>query len=184
MVILPSASRHVRVMETNRVPKYDPSANETGCCPRFDPEPWRDQALHFEAKAFVKAKTLALFHVPLNMGGVFAKTFEAITNAHADSEEFVVLSRDPTPFTGEHLFAVTRPVPGQQNVTLSGDFLTHVFEGPFADAPKWCKEMEAVVAAKGKRIAELWFYYTTCPKCAKHYGKNYVVGVAKVATAQ
>jgi hypothetical protein len=26
----------------------------------------------------------------------------------------------------------------------------------------------------------LYFFYMTCPKCAKHYGKNYVVAVAKV----
>jgi hypothetical protein len=24
-------------------------------------------------------------------------------------------------------------------------------------------------------------FYATCPKCARHYGKNYVVGVAKVS---
>jgi hypothetical protein len=26
----------------------------------------------------------------------------------------------------------------------------------------------------------MYFFYTTCPRCAKHYGKNYVVGVAQV----
>jgi hypothetical protein len=29
------------------------------------------------------------------------------------------------------------------------------------------------------QIGNLYFY-TTCPKSAKYYGKNYVVGVAKV----
>jgi len=28
-----------------------------------------------------------------------------------------------------------------------------------------------------------FFYYTTCPKCAKHYGKNYVVAFAEVQEA-
>jgi len=27
---------------------------------------------------------------------------------------------------------------------------------------------------------EGYFYYTTCPKCAKKYGKNYVVLLAQV----
>jgi hypothetical protein len=65
-------------------------------------------------------------------------------------------------------------------VYLSGDFLTKVFEGPFANARQWCAEMEDEVKAKGKRLDTMYFFYTTCPKCAKHYGKNYVVGVAKV----
>ena len=35
---------------------------------------------------------------------------------------------------------------------------------------------------KGKHLDldTTYFFYTTCPRCAKHYGKNYVVGVAKV----
>ena len=33
---------------------------------------------------------------------------------------------------------------------------------------------------KGKVAKQLLFYYTTCPKCAKAYGKNYVVLFAQV----
>ncbi|MGE5758418.1 MAG: hydrolase [Sideroxydans sp.] len=29
-------------------------------------------------------------------------------------------------------------------------------------------------------MRKLYFYYTTCPKCAKKYGKNYVVILAEV----
>jgi hypothetical protein len=169
-------------MDTNHVPKYDMSRNETDCCPRFDPAPWEDQELHFKDKLFVRANTLSLFHVPLNMGSVFAKTFDAIKRAHAEDEEFVVLSHDPSVWRGEHLFSVKGEVPGADNVRLSGDFLTHVFEGPYSEAANWVKEMQALVARKGKTLAELYFYYTTCPKCSKHYGKNYVVGVAQVSS--
>jgi hypothetical protein len=169
------------VVKTNHVPKYDPAHNETACCPRFDPKPWENQEFHFEDKPFVRVHTLSLFHVPLNMGSVFTKTFEAIKRAHANDDEFVVLSHDESAWSGEHLFAVKGEVPGVENVKLSGDFLTHVFEGPFSDTPKWCKEMAAFVAGKGKRLETLYFYYTTCPRCAKHYGKNYVVGIAQVA---
>ncbi len=68
-------------MQTNELPPFDPTQNETNCCPRFRPEPWDNQELHFDRKPFVRAST---------------------------------------------------------------------------------------------------FFYTTCPRCAKHYGKNSVVGVAKV----
>ncbi len=40
--------------------------------------------------------------------------------------------------------------------------------------------MERYVHEKGKQLDTIYFFYTTCPRCAKHYGKNYVVGVAKV----
>ena len=35
--------------------------------------------------------------------------------------------------------------------------------------------MTEYVQAKGKTMKKLYFSYTTCPKCAKVYGKNYVV---------
>jgi hypothetical protein len=63
---------------------------------------------------------------------------------------------------------------------ISGTFLTKVFEGPFRDAPRWIANMKRYVAAKNRTLERLYFGYTTCPKCAKAYGKNYVVMFAKV----
>jgi hypothetical protein len=40
--------------------------------------------------------------------------------------------------------------------------------------------MKEYVASKKKAMAKLYFFYTTCPKCAQAYGKNYVVLLAKV----
>ncbi len=64
---------------------------------------------------------------------------------------------------------------------LSGTFLTRVFEGPFRNAGRWAKDMEAFVLEKGRKLKKLYFGYTTCPKCSEAYGKNYVVLFAKVA---
>ena len=168
-------------MKTNALPHYDTSDNPTHCCPRFNPEGWDEQELHFEDKLFLKAKTKSLFHIPLNMGSVFPKTFEAIEKEHAaDMEQFIVLSRDPSPWRSEHLFAINKKVPGEEMVQLTGDYLTKVFEGPYKNAPKWEKEMEAFVESKGKHVKQTYFFYTTCPKCAKAYGKNYMVAVAEL----
>ena len=165
---------------TNAVPAYDQTDNPTNCCPRFTPEPWDGQELHFENKLFVKASTVSLFHVPLNMGSMFARTWTAIKDAHAENGGFLVLSHDDSAWHGEHLFAVSKPVAGAEMVSLSGDFLTKVFEGPYANARTWCDEMRREVEQRGRMLDTLYFFYTTCPKCAKHYGKNYVVGIAKV----
>jgi hypothetical protein len=167
-------------MQTNQIPAYDPTDNETNCCPRFHPGPWDNQTLHFDEKPFVKASTISLFHVPLNMGSVFTRTWDAIKKAHADNGEFLVLSHDDSAWHAEHYFAVQKDVPGAEMLRLTGDFLTKVFEGPYSDARTWCDAMERYVQSKGKRLETMYFFYTTCPKCAKHYGKNYVVGIAKV----
>lgn len=170
-------------METNHLPKYDRNNSETACCPRFDPSTWEGQELHFKDKPFVRAKTMSLLHIPLNMSGMFASTIKAIADAKAQDDEFAVLSHDVSPWRGEHLFAVTKDVPGADNIRLSGDFIAHVFEGPYGETANWCKEMETFAASKGKHVDAQYYFYTTCPKCAKHYGKNYVVGVAQVSPA-
>lgn len=169
-------------MEQNTLPTYDTSDNPTGCCPRFKPEGWDEQKLYFEHKPFVKVTTRSFFHIPVNMGRVFTDTFKQLEEAGAvDMNQFIILSRDLSPWKTEHYFAVTREVPGMETVYFNGEYLTRVFEGPYKEAPKWYEEMKKYIQGMGKSPAEIYFFYTTCPKCAKYYGKNYVVGVGKAA---
>jgi hypothetical protein len=86
--------------------------------------------------------------MPLNMGKTFARTWAAISEAHAGNGGFLVLSHDDSTWHAEHLFAVGKDVPGAKMVRLSGEFLTKVFEGPFSNSRAWCAEMEAFVKDK------------------------------------
>lgn len=168
-------------MEVNKLPKLNVENNETGCCPRFSPAPWNEKEFVFDDKLFLKASTINFFHTPLNMSSMMKRTWGIITKAGADSEEeFALLSHDPSPWRGEHYFTITKEVPDGENVKLSGEFLTKVFEGPYKEAGKWVKEMEKYIQSKGEKINKLYFYYTTCPKCARDYDENYVVGFAHI----
>lgn len=169
-------------METNALPEYDMSDNPTNCCPRFKAEGWDNQELHFKDKLFVKAKNRSFLHIPLNMGSVFTKTSAAIEKANAnDDRHFIVLSHDPSAWTGEHYFSVNKNVPGQEMIHMTGDYVTKVFEGPYKNATKWQKEMQQLAKDKGQRVKKTYFFYTTCPKCAKLYNENYVVAVSEIA---
>jgi len=81
---------------------------------------------------------------------------------------------------GDIYIAVTKPVPGAETVKISGTLLTRVFEGGYSNTGKWVREMAASVKDKGKEMKKLYFFYTTCPKCAKAYGKNYTVLLAEI----
>lgn len=168
-------------MQTNALPRTDESVNTTGCCPRFNPEGWDSQELHLRGKPFLRATTRSAMHLPLDMGRVFGRVRGRIDAAGArDPADWIVLSRDLSPWTAEHLFAVAAPVEGEEATTLSGDFVTKVFEGPYSRMGQWQREMQDLVRARGAEPGAVWFYYTTCPRCAKAYGENYVVGVAEV----
>jgi hypothetical protein len=50
-----------------------------------------------------------------------------------------------------------------------------VYEGPFSDTGKWCQEFSQYAQREWVTTDKLYLWYTTCPKCAKKRGKNYVV---------
>jgi len=148
------------------------------CCPRFDPKPWDETTLTWQGKRFVKDRVISLFHIPLNYGAVMTRNIAAIEAANASAENRVVLTDENSLWGADVYLEVTKDVPGASMATISGTFLSKVFEGPYRNMHTWIEAMRAFVQGKGKGLQKLYFFYTTCPKCAKKYGKNYVVILA------
>lgn len=158
----------------------DPSIVPTGCCEPFDPEPWQDKEIVWHDKLFVKDHIISFLHMPLNFGAKVVKNMKLIQKANAEAPHQLMLTDENSLWGADIYIDVANNVPGAQMAHLSGTFLTKVFEGPYRDAGKWAKEMMAYVQHKGRHLKKLYFSYTTCPKCAKAYGKNYVVLFAQV----
>lgn len=153
--------------------------SETGCCPRFDPGPWEDKEITFQEKLFVKDHVRSFLHIPLNFGHVMVRNMKLMEAAGVEPEH-LVLSDERSLWGSDIYIAVDKDVPGAEMTHLSGTFLTRVFEGPYKEVRQWIGQMKDYVASKDKSLQKLYFFYTTCPKCAKHYGKNYVVLLAQV----
>ena len=152
----------------------------TGCCEPFNPEPWQDKEIAWSHKIFVKDHVTSFLHIPLNMGKKITKNLTLIEKANAKAPHQLMLTDEKSLWGADIYIDVGKVVPGAQMTTISGTFLTKVFEGPYQNAGKWAQEMKTYVENKGKKINKLYFSYTTCPKCAKAYGKNYVVLFAQV----
>jgi hypothetical protein len=157
---------------------------DTQCCPKFDPEPWQEKELIWRDKPFIRETVLQFMHIPLpgTFGKAVGRMWKKIEDAQAkpDMNDFIMLAAESSPWKGEIYITTTKEVPNAKNVKLSGTYLTKVFDGPYNDVPKWVKEMTPYIAEKGKSVRKYYFYYTTCPKCAKKYGHNYVVTFAEV----
>jgi hypothetical protein len=154
--------------------------SETGCCPRFDPVPWDAKEISLKDKLFLKDHVRSILHIPLNFDKVMMKDMELIKEAGALSPEPLLLSDENSLWGSDVYIAVSKEIPGAQMEKISGTFLTKVFEGPYKNAGKWAKEMKEYVSSKGKDLKKMYFFYTTCPKCAEFYGKNYTVVLAQV----
>jgi hypothetical protein len=159
-------------------------AKSEACCPRFDPDPWEGKTHDWNDKLFIRDTVRQIFHRPLpsSMQKTIGRMWRMAKDSHADPkiEDFLLLAYDPSPWKSELYMTVTKDVPGIENVRLSGTYITRVFDGPYNSPPKWVKEMESFLASKGKSAEKFFFYFTTCPKCAKIFGHNYAVVFAQV----
>jgi hypothetical protein len=158
--------------------------NQKECCAKFNPEIWDNKTIEWTDKLFIREDLPQIFHMPLpwTIGGVMTKLWKKIQDAGANPEikDFIWLCYDPSPWKSENYIAVTKEVSGLRNEKISGTFMTKVFDGPYNEVPKWIKEMDRFLSGQGKKAEKYYFYYTTCPKCAKKYGHNYVVLFAKI----
>ncbi len=152
----------------------------TGCCEKFDPRPWDNKEITWKDKLFVIDHLTSFFHIPLNMNRKMVKNMGFIEKAGAKSKEQLMLTDENSLWGADIYIGVTKTVPDAKMTTLSGTFLTKVFEGPYQNAGKWAEEMTQYVKEKKQVLKKIYFSYTTCPACAKVYGKNYVVLFAQI----
>jgi hypothetical protein len=150
------------------------------CCPPFDPAPWDDKIIEWENKRFIRDEVCTCFYMPLNFGGAMRRLNKKVEKAGASVPEWLCLSDHTSKWNMNLYLAVDKEIPDTENVLLSGKFFSKVYEGPFKDTGKWSKDFESTAASKGIKISKWYMWYTTCPKCAKKYGKNYVVILAQI----
>lgn len=156
------------------------TTESTGCCEPFDPVPWEDAEVSWQDKVFVKDHVTSFLHIPLNFGQTVKRNMKRIESAGAKAPYQLMLTDENSLWGADIYIDVAKEVPGAHMAKLSGTFLTKVFEGPYSNVGKWAKEMTEYVQHKNRKLKKLYFSYTTCPKCAEAYGKNYVVLFAQV----
>jgi hypothetical protein len=149
------------------------------CCPQFDPTPWNEVTLTWENKRFVKDRVRSFLHIPLNFGGVMKRNMKAIEYLQAEPATPLVLSDESSLWGADVYIEVIKDIPNATMATISGTFLSKVYEGPYRNVRQWIDDMKAFVKARNKSMTKMYFFYTTCPKCARKHGKNYVVILAQ-----
>ena len=153
---------------------------EEECCPKFNPKPWNGKILNWKNKKFVKDKVFTLFYMPINFGGVITKIMKKMDAAKAKCPGWLALSDHTSMWNMDLYVAVDKKIPDSENVIMNGKFLSKVYEGSYSNTGKWMKDFESFAKKKKVKIGKIYMWYTTCPSCAKKYGKNYVVTIAEV----
>lgn len=153
---------------------------KTECCPKFNPEPWDGKIVEWSNKKFIKDKVFTLFYMPINFGQAMTRLMKKVDAAGVEVPGYLCLSDHTSKWNMDLYLAVDKEVAGAENVTLSGRFLSKVYEGDFKETGNWMKDFASYAKGEGFEVKKTYMWYTTCPKCAKKYGKNYVVVVAQI----
>lgn len=156
------------------------SSEESICCPKFEPVPWDEKVFEWKEKKFIKDSVFTLFYMPVNFGNVMKKLDKTVRQADAEIPDWMGLSDHTSKWNMDIYLAVNKQIPDAQNTTMSGTFVSKVFEGPFKETGNWYEDFTAWCNARDYKTKKIFMWYTTCPKCAKKYGKNYVVFLAAI----
>ncbi len=152
-----------------------PKPTSTECCPEFKPSTWDNKKIDWKDKKFIRAKVFTLMYMPLNFGSVITRLMGSVDSASATCQDNLCLSEHTSPWNMNIYLAVDKVIPHVDNLTVTGSFITKVYEGDFKNTGIWCKDFESHIKNMGKQLHKMFLWYTTCPACAKKYGKNYVV---------
>jgi len=150
------------------------------CCPKFDSAPWDGKTFEWQDKKFIKDKVFTLFYMPMNFGLAMKRVNEKVEKTDAIIQDGMWLSDHTSKWNMDLCVAVDKEIPNAENTTLSGKFLSKVYEGNFKDTRIWTKDFANYAKGKSMRAKKMYMWYTTCPKCAKKYGKNYVVIIGQI----
>ncbi|MEI8061323.1 MAG: hydrolase [Candidatus Berkelbacteria bacterium] len=155
-------------------------AKDEVCCPKFNPEPWDGKVVEWKDKKFIKDRVKTFLYIPINFGGAMTRLMKKLDESGVKSSDLVVLSDHTSKWNMDLYLSVDSEIKGAENTTLSGKYLCKVYDGDFKDTGKWEVDFQNFAKEKGIKILKSYMWYTTCPKCAKKYGHNYVVFLAEI----
>jgi hypothetical protein len=157
------------------------------CCPKFNPAKWDEKNFEWKEKKFIKASVPTFFHIPFSpmLGKKITNVMKIAEDAQklsASKDDILLLFSHPHPFKSELYLSVTGPVPDIVNCTISGKYLSKVFDGEYKKLPSFIKEMEVDLNSQNKKAKKYYVHYAYCPKCAKDFGHNYMVLFADITS--
>ncbi len=153
---------------------------EEQCCPEFRSESWDGQVHTWAGKKFARDKVFTVFYMPVGFGRTMKRLMGKVAAAGAQCEDWLCLSEHTSKWNMDVYLAVDKDLPDAHMCTLDGRYFSKVYEGPFSDTKKWCDDFAACAERQGLKTDKMFMWYTTCPKCAKKRGKNYVAIVARI----
>jgi len=154
------------------------------CCPIFNPEKYDNKVHNWNKKSFLKESIFTIFHMPIPW--TINKKIKSLCNQAKNNnieyklEDTLILFEDTSAFKSNIYLSTTNSIPTENNIEISGKFLSKVYDGPYKDTPKFIIQMNEYLKEQNKTAKKYYIHYAYCPKCSKKYSHNYMVLFAEI----
>ena len=151
-------------------------------CPKVDLDDWRDREVSLAGHSFLAAPTLLLLHVPRRLyHDLGALETRIAASRYRATGGPLVMHRDAW-FSGEVLLSIdpqTEPRPeirSFQNLFYSRVVDRPGFEAALREMPRFYRDL---AKAGVGRIASMYFWYLSCPRCLIARGAQQIILMAQ-----
>src|SRR5690554_6857419 len=96
------------------------------CCPKFNPDPWKEREVTLDDRYFIKKRVRTFNYMPLNFGSVMTKAQQEIEAHGAKVVENMALSEHVSKWKMEVFIAVDRNIAELKTFQIHGKLLANV----------------------------------------------------------
>lgn len=149
-------------------------------CPRLVREEWDRQTHPWDKKPFYALPYRSFFGWPLNLARQTAAAVDLLSKRGLLDSVPINFAVNEQARGGTLLIAIKRHVKDLETRAISGQFMSFFFEGKYPERPHWIRQVYRYGRANHLNFQELYFWYATCPTCAKKQGYAQVVIFGKI----
>ncbi len=149
-------------------------------CPRLVREEWDRQIHQWDKKPFYALPYRSFFGWPTNLARQTAAAVDLLSRRGLLESIPINFAVNEQSFGGTLLISINRNVKDLETRAISGKFMSFFFEGKYTQRTDWIRQVYRYGRANNLNFHELYFWYATCPTCAKKQGYAQVVIFGKI----
>jgi hypothetical protein len=149
-------------------------------CPQLSKDEWHLSKHIWDKRPFYQVHYRCFFNLPINLQTQVRQALTKLQNRDLLEETPMIFSVRENAWGGDLLISITKHVPDLETRSISGHFISFLFNGNYKQVPYWIRKVQEYGRRKYLDFSELYIWHVTCPRCIQKYGQAQTVIFAKM----
>ncbi|MFC1721719.1 hydrolase [Patescibacteria group bacterium] len=154
--------------------------HKTNHCPQLSKEEWHQTKHVWNKQLFYKVHYSCFLNLPINLQKKVRASLTMLRNRNLLDDKPMIFSARENSWGGDLLISIKEPAPDLETRAISGNFISFLFNGSYAEVPRWVEGVRKYGQQEHRNFEELYIWHVTCPRCSKKYGTSQTVIFAKI----